>query len=108
MTQMHRFIQALWRDDDGVLSFEWTLVAVLIVFGIVGGLAAARDVIIDELGDLSQAVVAFDQSFSYSGITTLGIPGSSYTDVPGVVDDSMRQPAGSWGIAGRDDSTDGA
>ena len=105
---MKRLFQNLWREDDGVLSFEWTLVAVLIVFGIVGGLAAARDVLIDELGDLSQAVVAFDQSFTYSGITILGIPGSSYTDIPGVVSDSNRQPAGSWGIAGLDDGADGA
>ena len=24
-----------WHEDDGVLSFEWTIVAVVIVFGIV-------------------------------------------------------------------------
>src|SRR5688572_4464766 len=44
---MRRWIDQMWRDDDGVLSFEWTIIAVLVVFGIVGGLAAARDVIID-------------------------------------------------------------
>jgi hypothetical protein len=68
----HRF----WHPDDGGLSFEWTLVATLIVIGVVGGLAAARDAIIDELGDVCQAVVGFNQSFSYSGIPSLGIPGA--------------------------------
>jgi Flp pilus assembly pilin Flp len=105
---MKRLLQTLWSDDDGVLSFEWTLVAVLIVFGVVGGLAAARDVIIDELGDLAQAALAFDQSFTYSGVATLGIPGSAYTDLPSVVDDTSRQPAGSWGITGREDGADGS
>jgi Flp pilus assembly pilin Flp len=105
---MGRFLRNACREDDGVLSFEWTLVAVLVVFGVVGGLAAARDVVIDELGDLCQAVVGFDQSFSYSGITALGIPGASYNDVKATVDDSSRPPAGFWGIAGRDDGADGS
>jgi Flp pilus assembly pilin Flp len=95
---MKRFLQQMWHEDDGVLSFEWTILSVVIVFGIVGGLAAARDVIIDELGDLGEAVIAFDQSFSYTGIPTLGIPGSSYADIPGTLVDCSRQPAGSWGI----------
>ena len=97
------YLWKVWREDDGVLSFEWTIVAVLIVFGIVGGLAAARDVIIDELGDMGEAVVSFNQSFSYTGIVALGIPGSSYTDVAGTVVDCGRHPANSWGIPARND-----
>src|SRR5262245_2521650 len=105
---MFRISNKLWHEDDGVLSFEWTIMVVLIVFGIVGGLAAGRDVIIDELGDLAAAFVAFDQSFSYSGIDDLDIPGASYTDIPGEVQDCSRQPVGSWGIPGRDDGLDGS
>jgi Flp pilus assembly pilin Flp len=96
----------LWREDDGVLSFEWTLIAVLVVFGIVGGLAAARDVIIDELGDLAEGVAGFNQSFSFTGIPALGIPDVSYNDLPSTVSDCGRNS--NFGIAGRDDSTDGA
>ena len=99
--RMLRQLHKLWREDDGVLSFEWTIMAVLLVFGIVGGLAAARDVIIDELGDMGQAIVAFNQSFSYSGIP--GFPGAEYTDVMGTVVDCARHPANSWGIPARND-----
>src|SRR5437763_971205 len=102
-----KLLALLWREVDGVLSFEWTLLLTLLTIGIVGGLAAARDVLIDELGDLSEAVKSFDQSFSFAGIPSLGIPDSMYTDPPGVLVDCSRQPAGSWGIPGRNDAAGG-
>jgi len=54
----------LIRDEDGVLSFEWALLATLLTIGIVTGLAAARDAIIDELGDAAQAMLAVDGSYT--------------------------------------------
>jgi Flp pilus assembly pilin Flp len=57
-------ISRLWREDDGVLSFEWTLLVTLLVLGIVSGLSAARDAIIDELGDVAQAMLALDHSMT--------------------------------------------
>jgi hypothetical protein len=53
----------MWKEEDGVLSFEWVLLVTLLTIGIVGGLAAARDAIIDELGDVAQAMLALDQSY---------------------------------------------
>jgi Flp pilus assembly pilin Flp len=103
---MKSIFQKLWREEDGVLSFEWTILAVVVVFGIVGGLAAARDTIIDELGDLGEAVVSFDQSFSFTGIPALGILGSSYVDIPGSVVDCGRQTQ-TWGIPPRNDIVGG-
>lgn len=61
---MRKLMTAMWREDDGVLSFEWTMLAVLVVFGIVGGLAAGRDAILDELGDTAEAYLSIDQSYS--------------------------------------------
>jgi Flp pilus assembly pilin Flp len=58
----------VWQEEDGVLSFEWTLLVTLLTIGIVGGLAAARDAIIDELGDVAEAAQAIDQSYSLSGL----------------------------------------
>ena len=56
---MNRLL-AIWREEDGVLSFEWTLLLTLLTLGIVAGLAGARDAIIDELGDVAEAAqVAF-------------------------------------------------
>lgn len=59
-----QFCKNMWREEEGVLSFEWTLLVTLLTIGIVSGLSAARDGIIDELGDAAQAMVALDQSFT--------------------------------------------
>jgi Flp pilus assembly pilin Flp len=60
---MNTLLRAVWTEDDGVLSFEWVLLITVLVIGIVGGLAAARDAIIDELGDVAQALLALDQTY---------------------------------------------
>jgi len=88
---VQQILQQAWREDDGVLSFEWTIITVVIVFGIVGGFAAIRDALIDELGDMAEAVIEIDQSFSFSGLPAFGIPPSSFTDPPGSVTDCGRQ-----------------
>ena len=54
----------IWSEDEGVLTFEWVLLVTLLTFGIVSGLAGARDAIIDELGDVAQAMLALDQSYT--------------------------------------------
>jgi Flp pilus assembly pilin Flp len=103
---MKQIVRNLWLEDDGVLSFEWTIMAVVVVFGIVGGLAAARDAVIDELGDLGQSLVSIDQSYSFTGIPAFGILGASYVDIPSTVDDSKRQTT-TWGIPPRNDLVGG-
>ena len=57
-------MQRMWNEEDGVLSFEWVLLVTLLVLGIVTGVAAARDAIVDELGDVAQAMLAVDQSYT--------------------------------------------
>ena len=61
---MKKVLNQLWKEEDGVLSFEWVLLVTLLTIGIVGGLTAARDAIIDELGDAAQAMLALDQSYT--------------------------------------------
>jgi Flp pilus assembly pilin Flp len=85
---MKRILSAIWQQDDGALSFEWCLVAVLLVFGIVGGLSAARDGILDELSDVAASVLNLDQSFSFAGVDC--IPESVFEDDPGTVVDCAR------------------
>lgn len=63
---MHKLLATLWRQDEGVLSFEWVLLVTLLVIGVVAGLSAARDAIIDELGDVAQAMLALDGSYTIS------------------------------------------
>ena len=85
---MRTTIIRLWREQDGALSFEWCLVAVLLAVGIVSGLTAARDGILDELSDVAESVLHLDQSFSFEGI--LCIPDSEFVDAPGDVVDCGR------------------
>jgi len=65
MNRLHQ----MWAEDDGVLSFEWTLLVTLLTIGIVSGLAGARDAIIDELGDVAEAAQAINQSFFLVGVS---------------------------------------
>ena len=76
-------IKTIWTETDGVLSFEWILLLTLLTIGIVGGIAAARDAIIDEMGDVAEAAQAIDQSYSLAGINIPGVfvtPASVYTE----------------------------
>ena len=59
-----KILSRMWKEEDGVLSFEWVLLVTLLTIGIVSGISAARDAIIDELGDVAQAMLALDQSYT--------------------------------------------
>ena len=61
---MKKVLVSIWKEEDGVLSFEWVMLVTLLTIGIVSGLAGARDAIIDELGDVAQAMLALDQSYT--------------------------------------------
>ena len=63
---MARILLQAWQEEDGVLSFEWTLLATMLTIGIVSGLAAARDGVVDELGDVAQAMLSVDGSYLIS------------------------------------------
>ena len=93
----------MWKEDDAVLAFEWVLLVTLLTIGIVGGVAAARDAIIDELGDVAQAMLAVDQSYQiffplavvvHTETTTSGasdsefIDAATYTDCDRVIEGS--------------------
>ena len=78
----------LWQEQDGVLSFEWMLLVSLLCIGIVGGVAASRDAVIDELGDVAQAMQALDGSYTIDfplvfvidGVSTGGASDSGFQD----------------------------
>jgi len=63
---MKKVLVSMWKEEDGVLSFEWVMLVTLLTIGIVSGLTGARDAIIDELGDVAQAMLALDQSYVIS------------------------------------------
>jgi Flp pilus assembly pilin Flp len=57
-------LRRMWREDEGVLTFEWILLITVLVIGVVGGLSAVRDAVITELGDVAEAVASLDQSYT--------------------------------------------
>ena len=61
---MKSLLNRVWREDEGVLTFEWILLITVLVIGIVGGLSAVRDAVISELGDVSHAITLLDQSYT--------------------------------------------
>ncbi|MDO4568921.1 MAG: hypothetical protein Q4D38_00890 [Planctomycetia bacterium] len=55
---------------SGVLSFEWILLCVLLVIGIIGGLAATRDAFLHEIVDTIEVVDRIDAEFVKAPTTT--------------------------------------
>lgn len=70
---MKKLCARMWKEDDAVLAFEWVLLVTLLTIGIVGGVAAARDAIIDELGDVAQAMLSVDQSYTINWPLTITV-----------------------------------
>lgn len=60
----------LWNDEAGfIISTELMIIATILVLGMIVGLAAIREQIVQELADVAEAISEFDQSFSFSAIT---------------------------------------
>jgi len=76
----------LWNDDCGALiATEWVFVATILILGIITGLVAVRQAVISELTETAQAILALNQSFSFSGqsnceSSTAGSSGSDTTN----------------------------
>jgi Flp pilus assembly pilin Flp len=64
----------LWREDEGVLTFEWILLLTVLVIGIVGGLTGVRDAIIEECTGVAAAMVSLNQSYEINAPIAIGIP----------------------------------
>lgn len=61
---MSNVLKQIWKDQDGVLTYEWILLITLVVIGILGAYSAVRDGVIDELGDVAGAILRVDQSYT--------------------------------------------
>lgn len=88
---MKRVFSRMWREDEGVLTFEWILLITVLVIGIVGGLSAVRDAVITELGDVTEAIVSLDQSYAISHPWDVQTPDCV---VDGASDSSYNDSAG--------------
>jgi len=81
---MRSVLLKLWRDDSGaLLSFEWILLATILVLAMVVGLKSVQQAVLNELEDLAGAIGEINQTYNYGGV--LGccarINGSDFQDV---------------------------
>jgi len=78
-------LKQLWNDDAGyIVTTEMLLIFVILVLGLVAGLANLRMAIVNELTESGLAILSLNQSFTIAGLT--GCSGSSGTS--GVTDAS--------------------
>ena len=70
---MKSLLNRVWREDEGVLTFEWILLITILVIGMTGALGAVRDALLTELGDIAYAIVAVDQSYSVNNPWSVGV-----------------------------------
>jgi Flp pilus assembly pilin Flp len=65
---MGKLMLRLWNDDCGALiATEWVFLATILVLGSITGLVAVRQAVISQFAELANAVMALDQSYSFSG-----------------------------------------
>jgi Flp pilus assembly pilin Flp len=69
---MKRLCVRIWREEQGVLTFEWVLILTLLIIGIIGGLAGIRDALSIELSNVAGAAAAVDMSYSV-GVSQHGL-----------------------------------
>jgi Flp pilus assembly pilin Flp len=84
---MSKLFLKMWKDDAGIVAFEYLLVATIIGLGLVVGLTAVSVALNAELTELAQAILTLDQSYSIASQSTcVSIKnGSSAQDTNGSV-----------------------
>lgn len=88
---MKRLLWQLWRDEQGLVnSIELVFSASIIAIGMIVGLSAYRDGVIDELADNARAVGQVNQSYSIQVLSSGPVnTTTSQTTITGVVDGSV-------------------
>lgn len=66
-------LKRLWREDEGVLTFEWILLLTVIVIGTTGGLCAVRDALNKELSSVALAIIALNTSSTTNAAQAIAV-----------------------------------
>ena len=78
-------INGLWRDENGfIVSSELVLLASVILIPLLVGMQTVRDSVVQELGDVGQAIGSLAQSYWYGGVAghCSFVSGSRFIDQP--------------------------
>jgi Flp pilus assembly pilin Flp len=74
---MKHALLGLWQDDGGIVSLEYLQLATVVGLGLVVGLSALNAALTSEYTELSNAILALDQSYSYVGFKVTNHRGGS-------------------------------
>jgi hypothetical protein len=94
-------LKRLWEDEGGaIISAEIVLVLTILVLGMIVGLVAVRDAVINELADFAVAFSSLNMSYTIAGTSMTGdvftgTGASEYTDLP--ANGGADQTALAWG-----------
>jgi hypothetical protein len=86
---MRKLLSKLWADDGGfIISVEMMFITVILVMGIIGGLAALRAAVATELSALGAAILNLDPGYNIVsvGSTTGSSNGTLVTHFPYTLD----------------------
>jgi Flp pilus assembly pilin Flp len=61
---MRNLFVKMWKDDAGIVAFEYLLVATIVGLGLVVGLSAVSAGLNAELTELANAILTLNQSYS--------------------------------------------
>jgi hypothetical protein len=94
--QAMRILTRLWTDESGfVISSELLIIVTITVIGLIVGMVAVRDAVVQELADVAAAIGALDQSYQYSGVSntcsSAGTHGGQFVDDSDGCDQSATQ-----------------
>ena len=82
-------MRKLWNDDCGstLVTSEILFIFAILVLGTITGLVALRQAVISELTETAQALLALNQSFSFSGLSNCAAStaGSSASDTTNTI-----------------------
>ncbi|MDA0835848.1 MAG: hypothetical protein O2955_15995 [Planctomycetota bacterium] len=60
----------MWNDEAGfIVSAELVLVATILVIGMIVGLSEIQHAVVQELGDVGEAIGSINQSYGYTGFS---------------------------------------
>ncbi|MDA0832376.1 MAG: hypothetical protein O2955_08480 [Planctomycetota bacterium] len=63
-------LRKLWNDEAGfIVSAELVLVATILVIGMIVGLSEVQHAVVQELGDVGEAIGSVNQSYGYTGFS---------------------------------------
>lgn len=88
----------LWTEEAGfIISTELMIIATVLVLGILVGLVAIREQLVQELADVAEAISEFNQSFTYAAVIghSSSTAGSDFIDLADFCDTPGMQIPGS-------------